>query len=61
MLKGDRERGYAALGSGEMADVGACAAWDCDRERDMERSEVGVLSSTAELEGGCWPVVRVSI
>lgn len=44
-------------------DVGtcACAACDWDRERDMERSEVGVLSSTAELEGCCWPAVRVSI
>lgn len=53
MLKGDRERGCAALGSGEMVDVGACAACDWDRERDMDRSEVGVLSSTAELEGCC--------
>lgn len=61
MLKGDRERGSAALGKGEIVDDGRCAACDWDRDRDMERSEVGVLSSTAELEGCCWPAVRVSI
>lgn len=36
-----------------MVDCGTCAAWDCDLESDIERSEVGVLSSTAELEGCC--------
>lgn len=60
MLKGDRERG-CALGRGDIADCETCAAWDCDLDSDMERSEVGVPSSTAELEGGCWPAVRVSI
>lgn len=59
MPKGERERGCEAGGRGEMV-VGACV--DCEREggMDMERSEVGVLSSTAEDEG-CWLVCRVVI
>jgi hypothetical protein len=60
--KGEWERGWFVVGigergKGEMAACEGCADWG----RDMERSEVGVLSSTAEDEGGCWLAWRVEM
>lgn len=57
MPKGECERGWFVIGMGEMA---ACDGW-AECERDMERSEVGVLSSTADEEGCCWWACRVDI
>jgi hypothetical protein len=48
--KGECERGWFVIGSGEMAPYEGYP--DCGR--DIERSEVGVLSSTALEDGCCW-------
>jgi len=58
---GERDRGWVADGKGET--IGGEMCVDCVSEggMDMERSEVGVLSSTAEAEGCCWFAWRVLI
>ena len=52
--KGERDRGCAAIGKGEVIGGEMCVDCESGGGMDMERSEVGVLSSTAEAEGCCW-------
>jgi hypothetical protein len=59
--KGERDRGCVAEGRGEM--TGGETSVDCGSEggMDIDRSEVGVLSSTADAEGFGWLACRVLI
>lgn len=59
--KGERERGCAAEGRGEIMGGEMCEECDSEGGMDMERSEVGVLSSTADAEAWCWLAWRVLI
>jgi hypothetical protein len=61
--KGECDRGWlVAIGSGEIGSGDMVAYEGCpDCGSDMERSEVGVLSSTAEDDGCCWFACSVEI
>lgn len=52
--KGERDRGCAADGKGEVTGGEMCVECESDGGIDMERSEVGVPSSTAKAEGCGW-------